>query len=176
MTNAQLIHSGMGLITTINVSGPIQTTGGTNPTLSIAAATNSVAGSMSAADKTKLDLSGDPYVWSATTNQPGTTLFAVPGLGPAQSSEVQIPIPRAGTLKALFASASTAPGLTHTDTITVRKNGVDTSIVASLVGAVTAGNDISHTVSVVAGDLLSVKIVQGASSGGAGYEIVVALG
>lgn len=42
-------------VTSIGVTAPIASTGGTTPTLSISAATTGAAGSMSAADKTKLD-------------------------------------------------------------------------------------------------------------------------
>ena len=56
----QIIHAMQefvetGLIAEINTTSPIETTGTTKPTLSITAATTSAAGSMSAADKTKLD-------------------------------------------------------------------------------------------------------------------------
>lgn len=42
-------------VTTISVTAPVATSGGTSPTISIAAATASIPGSMSAADKTKLN-------------------------------------------------------------------------------------------------------------------------
>ena len=47
--------SGSGGITSISATAPINSTGGSTPTISIAAATTSAAGSMSATDKVKLD-------------------------------------------------------------------------------------------------------------------------
>jgi hypothetical protein len=47
--------NGAALISNIATTAPLSTTGGTTPTLSIVPATQSVPGSMSAADKTKLD-------------------------------------------------------------------------------------------------------------------------
>ena len=44
-----------GTVTDVNASAPIVSTGGTSPVISISAATTSTAGSMSAADKTRLD-------------------------------------------------------------------------------------------------------------------------
>ena len=46
---------GGGPIQSISVTAPITSTGGINPTLGISPATESAAGSLSAADKTKLD-------------------------------------------------------------------------------------------------------------------------
>jgi hypothetical protein len=44
-----------GAVTSVTGAAPISSTGGTTPALSISPATDSAAGSMSAADKTKLD-------------------------------------------------------------------------------------------------------------------------
>jgi phage-related tail fiber protein len=44
-----------GIVTSVTATGPIVSSGGATPVISITAATDSAAGSMSAADKTKLD-------------------------------------------------------------------------------------------------------------------------
>ena len=46
---------GSGAVTSVTGTAPIISSGGTTPAISISAATTSAAGSMSAADKTKLD-------------------------------------------------------------------------------------------------------------------------
>lgn len=52
-----LVASTGGTVTSVTGTAPIQSSGGTTPAISIVAATGSVPGSMSAADKTKLDAS-----------------------------------------------------------------------------------------------------------------------
>ena len=54
-TNPSGFTSNLGTVTSVAANAPLSSTGGTTPTISIAAATTSVAGSMSAADKSKLD-------------------------------------------------------------------------------------------------------------------------
>lgn len=56
ITNVAIDRGGVaGAIQSIGVTAPITSTGGSTPTIGIVAATTSVPGSMSAADKTKLD-------------------------------------------------------------------------------------------------------------------------
>jgi hypothetical protein len=52
-------------VATINVEAPLASTGGSTPTLSIAPATQSTPGSLSAADKAKLDALADPTLSDA---------------------------------------------------------------------------------------------------------------
>lgn len=54
-----------GTVTAVNANAPLNSTGGTTPTLSISAATTGAAGSMSATDKAKLD----GVATGATANQ-----------------------------------------------------------------------------------------------------------
>lgn len=60
--------------------------------------------------------------------------------------------------------AVTGPGAARTDTWTIRKNGVDTSLTVSLTGAETTKTTTTVSVSFQAGDVLSVKQVISASS------------
>jgi hypothetical protein len=54
-TGAVTVSAGGGTVTGVTATAPIASTGGTAPVISISAATTGAAGSMSAADKTKLD-------------------------------------------------------------------------------------------------------------------------
>ena len=65
----------VGPILSINVSPPITSTGGVNPTIGITPATDLAAGSLSAADKTKLD-----------GLTPGAAVASVSGTAPIVSS------------------------------------------------------------------------------------------
>jgi len=67
-----------GPILSIGVTAPITTTGGANPTIGITPATDIAAGSLSAADKTKLDnLSGaGSYVRISFANSPYQTVHS----------------------------------------------------------------------------------------------------
>jgi len=58
--------TGNGTVTSVTGTAPIVSSGGTNPAISISAATTSAPGSMSAADKTKLD--GLQSGWNLTGN------------------------------------------------------------------------------------------------------------
>ncbi len=73
-------HSGSGTVTGVSGTAPIASTGGAAPVISIAAATTSVPGSMSAADKTKLD----GVATGATANV--GTVTGVTGTAPVVSS------------------------------------------------------------------------------------------
>ncbi len=87
----------VGGIVSVTASAPIASSGGANPNITIAAATGGAAGSMSAADKTKLDLYA--ATWAANTAATGavaglesaadkTKLDAIPESSYAVSSAV----------------------------------------------------------------------------------------
>ena len=81
---------------------------------------------------------------------------------------VQFPIAEACTIDRLFVHSNVDPGNTQTLTFTLRKNGADEpALVAVITGNGsngTSASDLSGSVSAVAGDLISVKVV---ASGGA---------
>ena len=60
--------------------------------------------------------------------------------------------------------AAVGPGVAHTDTWVVRKNGVDTALVGTLTGIETAANITNISVSFAAGDDISIKMVVSAGS------------
>lgn len=109
-----------------------------------------------------------PILFSAGNNialATGTWFFTQ-GYGASTESVVAIPMPVAGTIKNMVVSTATAPGGATTHTATVSKNG---SIAGSppsvtLTGAATAGIDVTHTLAVVAQDLISIKLVVSAGA------------
>ena len=78
-------------------------------------------------------------------------------------------MPTAGTFKKLYIHLTTAPGAGEDRVFTVRRNGGDTSIVATLEDAEDTGNDIVNTQAYVATDYVGLKCV--ASAGAAGSRV-----
>jgi hypothetical protein len=85
--------------------------------------------------------------------------FGTGYIASATVTEIQQNMTRPGTIRNLRVHVATAGVGAATVTFTVRKNGVDTLIVATIANA-TTGNatDLVHTITIVAGDLLSVAI------------------
>ena len=84
-------------------------------------------------------------------------------------TDVYFVLPCAGTIKNLYIIADGAIGAGQTATYTVRKNGVDQTLTTSLTGAgsgagITTNNDATHSFTVVAGDLVSIKLVTSAGA------------
>lgn len=71
-----------------------------------------------------------------------------------------------GTIKKLYVKTlTTVGGSGQTSTFTVRKNGVDTAITCQISSGASSANDIAHSVSYVAGDLVCTKVVNSATTG-----------
>lgn len=108
------------------------------------------------------------FVSGFGTGVPNATRYIRPGVPGAITAEGLMSFPRAGVLRNFYVYAETPPGGVVTDTLTVRRTtgGVtsDTLIIVALTGTQKAGSDLVNSVSVLAGDGLSVKIVAGASS------------
>lgn len=98
----------------------------------------------------------------------GTTNILGPwksaGAGDAINEENWIMVvPKSGTIRNLYVNADS--NLLDVSTVfTVRKNGADQTLTCTLDAEVTTGNDTSHSFSVAAGDLISVKVVVGAGN------------
>lgn len=107
----------------------------------------------------------------------GSTLYF--GLGEVGANEADFcfPAPVSGRLKNLYVRTSQHPEAGKTWNYTVRKNGVDTHIMA-LIDEAAAGQaqDTANAVSVAAGDRISIKVVSsaGAATGG-GHSVTLAL-
>lgn len=84
----------------------------------------------------------------------------------------QILIPAAGTLKNLFIKTTTAQDAGGALTFTLRKNGVDTVVTLAIAAGAAAGtySDTTNTAAVAAGDLISIKAVNGGSGASAGIQ------
>lgn len=68
-------------------------------------------------------------------------------------------VPCAGTVSNLYLWLRTAPAGTGSYAVTLYKNGVATALTATLGSADTAKNDTTHSVSVAAGDLLTLEVI-----------------
>ena len=96
----------------------------------------------------------------------GITRYMLPGSGAASVTEIKVRVPRACVAKNLMMRSSSAPGAAKTDTITVRKNGVDTILTTNLSGAAqTSNQDSTNAVMFAAGDDISVKLVTAVATG-----------
>jgi hypothetical protein len=110
------------LVTSVGATAPITSTGGTTPTIAINAATTSAAGSMSAADKTKLD--GIAAGAQVNANAFGTIVVA-------GSSNVVADNP-SGTLTLVAGANITLTANAGTDAVTIAATG--STGVASVTG------------------------------------------
>jgi hypothetical protein len=108
---------------------------------------------------------------TGVTTSTGSTNFLSPHVTTASASEGarQIVSPIAGTLKRLYVRTITAHGTGGSLVFTLRKNGVDTGITITIAasGAASTYSDTTNTTSVAAGDLISLKVVNNATLGGA---------
>lgn len=108
---------------------------------------------------------GWPVVFGAgDLGTAATALFMGPGwIATASATEMQIPLTRPGTIRNLRVRVITAGTDAQTVTFTVRKNGVDQTLVATISNTATGNaTDLSNSFSVAAGDLLSLKVTKAA--------------
>jgi hypothetical protein len=89
----------------------------------------------------------------------------------------QIIVPIAGTIRNLYVLTSTTQSANNSQVCTVRKNAADTTMVATIAASAAAGTftDTTNTVSVAAGDKLSLKVQNNAASGTAAQIVSVAI-
>ena len=92
-------------------------------------------------------------------NLPSATRYFYPGTNQVSSSIIQVRLPSAAIVKGLSIQVQTAPGVGNTAVFTVQKNGVDTTVTATLADAATEVTDQAHSVGFAAGDKLSLKVV-----------------
>jgi hypothetical protein len=101
----------------------------------------------------------------------------------ANETNTQTPVPVTGTLKNFYAriNSVTPSGGNATITLTLRKNAVDTALtcVATRTNGTGAGpascSDTTHSVSVTAGDLISISFsfVTSTSRGSGGWAVEI---
>jgi hypothetical protein len=73
----RIVARGGSGVAAVNVAAPLTTTGGSTPTIGIAPATGTTPGSLSAADKAKLDALADPTLSSSAPQQLGVAFAGV---------------------------------------------------------------------------------------------------
>lgn len=107
-----------------------------------------------------------PYVFGVQgLTIAGTTRFMMPGMGASSISEIVIEIHRAGKLRNLRCRALAGPGIAISDTITVRVNGSNSAVTATLTGVGTqSASDTTNSVTIASGDRISVSIITNAIS------------
>lgn len=117
----------------------------------------------------RLSNSGSGLITGTTGNQwmpgwGGTDLApSIAGLGGTAGQRRTI-IPCDGVLSNLYVNIDTAGGGSRVWTFTVTKNNVDTALSCTVTDPATTGSNTGSTVSVVAGDLIEIRVV--ASNGG----------
>lgn len=91
------------------------------------------------------------------------------GFQSATESNCQVSMPNGGTLSNFYFNTTTSQPGTGTLVVTVRKNGADTAVTATVSAGAGAGvfSDTSHSFSYVAGDKLNIKVVNNASGNSA---------
>jgi len=94
----------------------------------------------------------------------GATVYIGPGGHSATETKVPWYAPCPGVIAQPLFWVETAPGVGQTSTRTLRKNGADTSITATISGTNKTAYDTTHYVNVAKGDYITDKMVQ---SGGA---------
>lgn len=106
-----------------------------------------------------------------------TALFFATGMGLATATAVEIkfPVTRACAIRNLRITCVAGVGGGN-NTYTVRKNGVNQSLTATIANTAITGSDLSHVVQFAAGDLLSVQITKSVAPGTPQTFVVITLG
>lgn len=130
---------------------------GTAPATSNAQSWNFV---VTAADMTAPILSALAGASTSTTQYASLTAGHLSALGwSATETDSQIIIPTGGTISNLHAKISSTPGTSKSYQFTLMKNGAATTLDLTLSGAVGSGSDTTHSVSVSAGDTLTLRCI-----------------
>lgn len=95
------------------------------------------------------------------------------GWGRNNEWQVKTPTSLTGTISDMYIEAPSAPGTGESNTFTVRKNTADTNLAVALSDLNTAGNDTSDTVSVTAGDILTISATASAGTALTGTSVSV---
>ncbi len=112
----------------------------------------------------RLSASGNGLITGTTGNHwmpgwGGTDLApSIAGLG-GTAGQRRCIVPCDGVLSNLRISLDVAPGGGFFWTFVVTKNNVDTTLTCTVTDPATTGSDTSHSVSVVAGDLIEIRVV-----------------
>lgn len=99
---------------------------------------------------------GNTLIWTIANSYASPTS--------AQEQSMAVIVPKAGTISDLYVGCINAPGASETYTYTIRKNGSDTAVTCTVSDTDTTGSDAVNSVSVAAGDYLTVKCVASGSA------------
>ncbi len=96
------------------------------------------------------------------TGTAATALYLAPGwIATASATQIQMAITRPGTIRNLYIQVAVAGVTAGTNTYTVQKNGVDTTLVATIGNTSTGqASDVTHSFTVVAGDTIGISVVK----------------
>lgn len=127
-------------------------------------------------------IGGSVLIWgAATTTTVATAIFLGVGyITLPTATEIQFAVTRPGTIRNLRLRVAGAGTDAQNVTYTVRKNGVDTALTVTILNnaaAPTNASDLTHSFTVVAGDLLSVGVTKAAivTAGQTNVELAVEL-
>ena len=101
---------------------------------------------------------GDPGALATGTH------YLYCGTAPMSTNEIQVNILHKCTIIHFSVRVFSGSATTRNDVFTIRKNGVNTALTATLVTGATSAMDETHSVTFASGDLLSVQVV-GTGSG-----------
>ena len=93
----------------------------------------------------------------------------------AQTSAIQMRVPRACTLKNMRVRHNTTAGNGNNIVYTVRKNGTATALTVTLASTASDGSDTTNTVSFAAGDLIDIEVTKASSIGTSPSNITVTI-
>lgn len=142
----------MSVANTINgVSRPVPSKGDTGHSAAHTALLQSLSGLLSS-----------QFNFMVASGLTTSAVYARQG-GAADATEVFFTATKAGKFSLLYLKSSSAP-VGGTVTVTVRKNGADSTLLATMNLLATTASDATNTFTVVAGDTISVKCL-----GNAGY-------
>ena len=104
--------------------------------------------------------SGTEYIYPSGQNATGSV---------GASADADMLIPRAGTLGNLYVAISGAESGSSTFTATLYHNDSSSALTCTVGNSVATCHDTTHTVSVSAGDLISIQVTQTTGTGTPGY-------
>lgn len=129
-----------------------------------------------------VDSVGKTFVWWGYTNGFGNATLYVPAgifTSPDTEARYNLRVPFACTASNMYVNAGTAPGTTHQIVFTLRSGAslgamANTALTCTLTSAGVDASDVSHSVSLNAGDFISMQAVgSGTGSAEAYVKIVV---
>lgn len=103
----------------------------------------------------------------------GSTTFMLFGSGTPSATAQSLVMQQAVIVKNLVVTSRLAPATNNT--VTVFKNGVATSLTATLVTPATTASDNTHSISFAANDLLSLQYVRAAGGGQAAVDLTASV-